>query len=420
MLRQRAATELVLEAMEYSPVVLVEGPRQAGKTVLVRDLVGARTPSRYVTLDDALVLASAKADPQGFIASLEGRTILDEVQRAPELFLPIKLTVDADRRPGRFLMTGSADVMLLPKLSEALVGRMRVVTLWPFTQAEIDGTSSAFIDAVFADGSLPSVEATDTRELTVARACRGGYPEAVTLPEGRPREGWFRSYATTLLERNVREVAAVTDRVGLPRLLSVLAARSGTLANVSDLARTLGMARATVDRYLGMLEKVFVLRFVPPWSADTSRRLMRAPKILLTDPGLMANLAGIDERRAHSEPDAVGRLLETFVGCELLRLAACSEADVRLLHFRDAKGNEVDWVLEDRAGRIVGIEVKAAASLGQSDTRGLRALAQSAGKRFHRGVVLHQGKSTVPLGQSMWAMPIEGLWRVGAQANGLP
>lgn len=412
MLRDRAATALVLEALKYSPVVLVEGPRQSGKTVLARDLVGARVPSRYVTLDDALVLASAKADPQGFVESLEGPVILDEVQRAPEIFLPIKLAVDADRTPGRFLMTGSADVMLLPKLSESLVGRMRIITLWPFTQAEIEGTPSRFVEAVFADDNPPPLQATATREDLVARACRGGFPEAVALPEGRPRDGWFRAYATTLLERNVLEIAAIADRVAMPRLLSVLAGRSGTLANVSELARLLGMARATAERYVGLLEKVFVLRLVPPWSTDTSRRLVRAPKVLITDPGLMASLAGIDARRASTDPEALRRLLETFVGCELLRLVASRGLDVQLLHFRDGKGNEVDWVLEDRAGRLVGIEVKAAASVGRGDVRGLRALALTAEKRFHRGIVLHQGSSIVPMGDRMWAMPIEALWRV--------
>ncbi|MCX8006993.1 MAG: ATP-binding protein [Coriobacteriia bacterium] len=403
---------IVLEALDYSPVVLVEGPRQAGKTVLARDLVGPRHTGRYITLDDALVLASAKADPQGFVLGLDGPTVIDEVQRAPEIFLPMKLAVDADRRPGRFLLTGSADIMLLPRVSESLVGRLRLVTLWPFSQCEIEESEPRFVEVVSADGPLPIVSASESREDVVERAIVGGFPEVTSLPSGRPRDGWFRSYVTTLLERDAREVLAVSDRVGLPRLLSVLAARSGTLVNVSDLARALGMARATVDRYLRVLEKVFVVRLIPPWAADSARRLMRSPKILVTDSGLAAHLAGIDMNRTLEEPDAVGRLLETFVGCELLRLLSSTAADASLLHFRDAKGNEVDWVLEDRSGRVVGIEVKASATLGASDTRGLKALAHAAGPRFHRGIVLHLGSTTVPLGDRIWAMPIEGLWRI--------
>lgn len=411
MILERSATRLVMEALDLSPAVLVEGPRQAGKTVLARDLVGPRLGAEYITLDDALVLAAVKADPQGFVTSLRGPAVIDEVQRAPEIFVPIKSVVDADRTPGRFLLTGSADIMLLPRLSESLVGRMRLQTLWPFTQAEIEGSDSGFIEAAFSEDPLPAVDAIDGREQLIARACRGGFPEAVSLQPGRARDGWFSSYATTLLEREAREIVAVSDRVALPRLLSVLAARSGSLVNVSDLARTLGMARATVDRYLGVLHKVFAVRLVPPWSGDTARRLIRSPKALFVDPGLMAYLAGIDEVRVASDPDLLGRLLESFVGAELLRLAATASLGVRLLHFRDGKGNEVDWVLEDRAGRVVGIEVKASSSLSRSDVRGMRSLADAAGAKFHRGLVLHQGSRTVPFGERIWAMPIEALWR---------
>ncbi len=416
MLLERWATKAVLDALEWAPVVLVEGPRQAGKSVLVRDLVGQKRPADYVTLDDAVVLAGAREDPQGFVTLLPDPVIVDEVQRAPGIFLPIKLVVDADRRPGRFMLTGSANVLLMPKVSDSLAGRMRIVTLWPLSQGEIDGEPPGFVEALFDAAPLPRVEGTLDRIALARRITRGGFPEAVSLPEGAPRDGWMRDYATTLLERDVRDLAAIGDRVVMPRLLRILAARSGTLLNVSDLSRATGIARATLDRYLAVLNRTFVVRLIPAWSGDVARRLIKAPKVLVADSGLAAHLVGLDAERLLSDPDRLGPLLDTFVGTELLKQLATIGSRVELMHFRDSRGNEVDWVLEDATGRIVGVEVKSTATPSQRDFKGLRALAASVGERFCRGVLLHGGTASVPMGEGMWALPIEALWRtkVGA------
>ena len=380
-----------------------------------------RSPSRpaaYVTLDDALRLSTAHDDPQGFVLSLPDPVVLDEVQRAPELFRAIKLSVDQERRAGRFLLTGSANVLLLPRLSDSLAGRMRIITLWPFSQGEIDGVRERFVDDVFATGPLESPSGNATRAELVARIVRGGFPQAVTLPEGPARDGWWRDYATTLLERDVRDLASVADRVGLPRLLRILAARSGTLLNASDLARATGLARTTLERYLALFIKTFTVQLVPAWAGDVARRLVKSPKVLFTDTGLAAYLAGLDAARLLDNPDWLGPLLETFVGTELLKQIAVAPERVELLHYRDDRGADVDWVLEDRRGRVVGIEVKATSSPSSRDAKGLRALAAALGPRFHRGVVLHMGQTAAPLGADLWALPLDALWRGRPTAAG--
>lgn len=414
MLFNRHATRDVLDALAWSPVVLVEGPRQAGKTVLVRNLVAASRPAAYVTLDDALTLASAHEDPQGFVLSLPDPVVVDEVQRAPEIFLPMKLSVDEDRRAGRFLLTGSADVLLLPRLSESLAGRMRIVTLWPLSHGEIDGRREGFLREAFSDDAPTLLQAQETRAKTLECLVRGGFPEAVRLADVEVRTGWMSGYVTTLLERDVREISAVVDRVALPRLLRMLASRSGTLLNAADLSRATGIARATLERYMALFRKVFTVRLVPAWSGDIGRRLVKSPKVLFTDTGIAAYLLGLDAERLMNDPDRLGPMLETFVGSEILKQMSVAEERFELLHYRDGQGNEVDWVVEDAQGRVVGIEVKSTASPSERDFKGLRALASAVGDRFRKGYLLHTGTTSAPMGERMLALPLEALWRLGS------
>jgi uncharacterized protein len=412
----RNATEAVLRALEWSPVVLIEGPRQAGKSVLARDLVGAQRSAAYVTLDDALVLAAARENPQDFILDLPDPVVIDEVQRAPEIFLPIKLSVDRDRRAGRFTLTGSADVLLLPRIADSLAGRMRIVPLLPLSQGEIDGVKGRFAEMIFADGPLPHFEGVESRRGIVERIVRGGFPEAATIPDAVAHAEWMRDYATTLLERDVRDVGAVGDSSALARLLRILASRSGTVLNVSDLSRATGIARVTMGRYLALFARTFAVRMVPAWAGDVGRRLVKSPKLLFVDSGLAANLAGVEAERMLDNPDNLGALLETFVGGELIKEIASSRERIDLMHYRDSRGSEVDWVLEDSQGRLVGIEVKSSGSPSGREFKGLRAFAETVGERFHRGVVLHTGTTAVPMGDKMWALPVEALWRLGAEA----
>jgi hypothetical protein len=192
----------------------------------------------------------------------------------------------------------------------------------------------------------------------------------------------------------------------------VLAARSGTLLNASDLARATGIARATLERYLALFAKTFTVQMVPAWAGDVARRLIKSPKLLFADAGLATHLSGLDAERLLQDPDRIGPMLETFVGAELVKQIATSPERIDLLHYRDDRGSEVDWVLEDARGRVVGVEVKATSSPSSRDLKGLRAFADTLGRRFHRGVLLHTGRSAVSMGDGFWALPVDALWQM--------
>ncbi len=400
-------------ALSDSPVVLLVGARQTGKTTLVRWLASRGHKARYLTMDDAATLAAAHADPAGFTEGLDGPVILDEIQRSPGLFPAIKVAVDRRRNPGRFLLTGSANVLLLPKLSESLAGRMEVLTLWPFSQGEIEGVHEEFIDSVFS-GRLGPVGPGESRADTVARALRGGYPEVVARRASR-RPAWFGSYITTILQRDIRDLANVEGRTALPRLLELLAARSSTLVHFSEVSRSAGIPQTTLKRYMDLIETTYLTREIRPWSANVSKRLVRTPKRMFVDTGLLGNLAGWTERRVAETPDVAGALLENFTAMELQRQAGWSRARVRLFHFRTASGREVNIVLENEAGKIVGIEVKSSSDVRAGDFRGLETLREAAPERFHRGVVLYTGREALPFGKRLHALPISALWGMAGQ-----
>lgn len=415
---QRNITPHVLAALEDSPVVLLHGARQAGKSTIAKRIADEAHPARYITLDRAAVLAAASRDPEGFVAELAGPVVIDEVQRVPELALAIKAEVDRYRRPGRFLLTGSANILLLPRLAESLAGRMQILTLWPFSQGEIEGIREQFVDRVFDPARLPGAEAVVKRDELVRRILAGGYPEVVTRAPAR-RSPWFESYITTILSRDVRDISQRIERLHqLPRLLTVLAARTGTLLNVLDISRTLGIPHTTLTRYLTLLQITFLVHLLPAWAANVRRRLAKSPKIALVDTGLAAHLIGLDARGLTDNPELWGSLLETFVITELLKQATWSEVQPRFSHFRTVKGEyEVDVVLESRAGRVVGIEIKATASVDAHDFRGLHELARASGRKFVRGIVLYLGEESVPFGSGMTALPVSSVWRMGVQPS---
>ena len=411
----RNVTEVLLSALQDSPVVFLSGARQTGKSTLARWLTGTHYPARYITLDDATVLAAAQADPAGFIVGLEGPVVLDEVQRVPELFLAIKAAVDRDRRPGQFLLTGSADVLLLPRLSEFLVGRMEIITLWPFSQGELDGVVEGFVDTVFADDFSPvSTQKNRSMDL-IERVVTGGYPEAVARSDSDRRRAWFNSYVTTLLHRDVRDLANIEHLDALPRLLSLLAARATSLLNYAELSRSLGLPQTTLKRYLTLLKTTFLVQFLPAWSANLGKRLVKSPKLLLIDAGLMIHLLGIDSQALRSRPELLGPVLENFVAMELKKQITWSRVQPGIYHFRTGTGQEVDIVLEDASGRVVGIEVKASATVRSQDFKGLRYLADLLGDRFLRGIVLYTGDQHVPFGANLHALPISSLWELNAR-----
>jgi predicted AAA+ superfamily ATPase len=403
----------MLAALRDTPVVLLVGARQTGKSTLVQELATSTHPARYLTFDDAGVLAAARSDPAGFLAGLDGPVVLDEVQRVPELFLALKLTIDRNRQPGRFLLTGSANVLLLPRLAETLVGRMEVITLWPLSQGEIAGHTERFLDAVFTK-TLPSFMSKPEEWAAILdRLLHGGYPEVLSRETEERRSAWFGSYVTTLLQRDVRELSNIEGLSTVPRLLSLLATRATALLNFSELSRSIAMPQSTLKRYLALLEMTFLLQPLPPWSSNVSKRLVKTPKLMLNDTGLLASLLALHQERLLTDRSLVGPLLENFVVMELYKQSAWSRIKPRIFHFRTQTGQEVDVVLEDSAGRIVGIEVKASAAVGSQDFKGLRALAEATGKRFQRGIVFYTGVEPLPFGPQLYALPLQALWQLG-------
>ncbi len=411
----RNLTARVIEALADRPVVVVNGARQTGKTVLARDIIAAQRRASYLTLDDGATLSLATADPAGFIAAQDGPVVIDEIQRVPDLLLAIKASVDRDRTPGRFLLTGSTNVLLLPRLADSLAGRMEIETLWPLTQGEIGGTAEAFLPALF-EHALPALTASEETNVDlVRRLTRGGYPEPHAWSDAR-RDGWYDSYLTSVLQKDVRELADVDALSAFPRLLAAIGARTSSPANLSDLSRTLGIPWSTLSRYLALLRATYLVIDLPAWSSGEVKRGVRASKLYLSDSGLLAHLLRTDAARLTADRERLGPALESFVVCEVVRQAASASQRFALSHFAKHQTAEVDLVVEGPGGGVVGIEVKAAAALGPHDFRGLRHLAEAAGDRFVRGVVLYSGAETVRVSAppvELLAMPIDALWRLG-------
>ena len=413
---RRLIAQPLEDALADSPVVLVNGARQTGKTTLVKSLSKHGATRAYFTFDDAAVLSAAQSDPAGFLAGLAGPVTLDEVQHVPALFPALKAAVDTRRDSGRFLLTGSANVLLLPRLSESLAGRMEILTLWPLAQVEIeggDGFGNNVVDRLFASDALPVALPALTRPDLIRRLLGGGFPEPLArTAEGR-RCAWFGSYLSTILQRDVRDLANIEGLTTMPRLLSLLAARTGSLLNLADISRTTGLPYTTLNRYMVLLEATFLIQFLPAWSANLGWRLVKSPKLLLSDTGLAANLLGVTARRIAEDGTLLGSLLETFVALELRKSAGAAETAVQMFHYRTQSGLEVDILLENGLGELVGVEVKAAASVSSSDFAGLRSLAEAVGGRFVRGVVLYTGSQIIPFGERLHAVPLSLLWHTG-------
>jgi len=399
-------------ALGDTPVVLLTGARQTGKSTLVQHVSARRKPAHQLTFDDLTTLNAARSDPQGFIAGLSGPVVIDEIQRVPEVLLPIKAAVDRDRQPGRFLLTGSANVLMLPRLADTLAGRMEVITLRPLSQGELAGTPEQFLERLFATDdpgwrSLP----TDRADLLL-RVGRGGYPEVQTRQAGKRRAAWFSSYLTTLLGRDMRDLTGIDALTELPRVLKALASRTANLLNYADVARDLAVPLTTLRRHVGLLTAAFLVQELPAWSINIPKRLVKSPKALITDTGLAAHLLGVTvgDPATGQGGQETGALVESFVGNELLKQIGWHDPALTLHHFRTHIGEEVDFVLEAPDGTISGVEVKLSATLSSHDLRGLRTLRDAAGTRFRRGVVLYAGDAVVPIDRLITAVPMRNLW----------
>ncbi|WP_028926973.1 ATP-binding protein [Pseudonocardia acaciae] len=405
----RRAASSVADALGDTRVVLVTGARQCGKSTLVRVLATGRR-AEWRNLDAAAARQAARADPSGFVDS-EDLMVIDEIQRAPELLLSIKEQVDADPRPGRYLLTGSARVLGLRALPDTLPGRTETIELWPFSQGEIDGTGDGFVDAAFDDGPL-SHASTRTRREYAERVVRGGFPESVARTNPRRRERFLDSYVADLVARDVSQLSEIERPAQMRALLRLLAARSAQPLVGNALSNDLRLSARTVHRYLGLLDEVFLIKRIPAWSRNISSRAVGTPKLAFVDSGVAANLLGVDARSLTRPGAPFGQLLEAFVLMELARQLTWARRRVELFHYRTKDGTEVDAVLEDRRGRVVGIEVKASSTVRAEDFRGLRHLADRLGDDFVAGYVLYTGGQTLPFGPRLRAVPVAALWEL--------
>jgi len=415
---RRHVTPVITEMLGTFRVVHLGGARQTGKTTLVRNLLPLRGGSS-VTLDDEAMLSRAREDAAGFLASLERPARIDEFQRAGEgLLLAVKVAADRDRSRGQILLTGSAGSLTSGRGTETLAGRVGRAHLWPLSQGEQRGVVECFVDRL-ADPEQwppPGRWGASVRGDVVAAVAQGGFPEVVTEAlSARARTRWFDSYASECIDREaVRSLVERSPGPELRRFLRVVAARSGRELVMTEVARDTGVTRVTADRYLALLEALYLVHLQPAWSTNATTRAKRTPKVHLVDTGLAASLLGLGEREfAQLDRDReFGSLLESFVVTELRKQAGWSESSVDISHFRDRNGPEVDVIVEQRnTGAIAGIEVKASTTPRAEHAKHLAMLRDRLGASFTVGVVLHLGSAVLPLGDRLWAVPVPALWK---------
>ena len=403
----RYAEGPLLEALADSPAILIHGPRQSGKTTLAR-LVGDRHGYSYVSFDDDVARVAAESDPIGFVRRLGEHAVLDEVQRIPSLFTALKQEIDDRRSPGRFLLTGSAQVLLVPTLSDSLAGRLEIVRLFPLSQSEIHGGPPTFLDELFS-GAFPTSNSARLGDDLTTRITAGGYPAALARSTPRRQANWYRNFIETQLQRDARDIVRINSMETLPQLLTAASSQTARLYNLSDLAAPFQLSRPTIGEYVSLLERLFLIDRLSPWHANHLRRLIKTPKLHIGDTGLGCALLGLSPRDLSENRDLLGQYLETFVFQELRRQAVCQELPIEFFHYRDKDQVEVDIVIERGNREVAGVEVKAAETVRPSDFSGLRKLQRAAGARFRAGVVVYDGEVSAGFGDNLFAVPVRHL-----------
>lgn len=388
-------------AMKDTPVVLINGPRQSGKTTFVKEY---SPPLPYYTLDDDNILNAVKQDPVGFVNRID-KAIIDEIQRAPELLRAIKLSVDENRQPGRFLLTGSANLLALPQIGDSLAGRMEIITLYPLSLAEIERRDNHFIKYAL-EQSWPSQAIYREQSDIMSHVLTGGYPEMLRRPTFDRRNAWAKSYIKAIVERDVKDISSIEKLVEMPRLLEVLAHQSGKLTNFTQIGGQLNLDTKTAQKYIGLLETLFLVHLLRPWHGNTLSRIVKTPKIHFLDSGLLACLNRMTPERIEADKSSFGALLETWVYGELLKMCTLTDEEWNIYYYRDKDQMEVDFILENQEGKIIGIEVKASQTLFNQDFRGLRKLATLTGNNWVSGIVLYAGDNCLPFGDNLWGIPL--------------
>ncbi len=405
----RNLQSLLIEKTSYSPVCLIHGPRQCGKTTLAQS-VGDSLRYSYFTFDDPDTRAAAQSDPMGFVSELPERAILDEIQLAPELFRVIKLSVDRHRAPGRFILTGSTNMLFVPDLANALTGRMEIIRLHPLSQHEIEQSQSLpFLERLFA-GNFQTRRVERLSSNLADRIVAGGYPEALKCPLDQSRYSWYRSYANSLIQRDILDLSKIQSSDAIPKLLTTVANLSGQLFNLATIASQFQMSRNTIRDCLVLLERQFLIERLPPWYSNRMKRMVKKPKIHISDTGLACTLLRMEPDSLLKNRNMLGQLLESFIVQELSRQASYSDQPFEFYHYRDRDGTEVDLVIELGSLDLAGIEVKASATVADSDFKGLRKIKTAESERFKFGALLYDGEICASFGDGMYAVPIRMLW----------
>lgn len=399
----------VREALLDTPVVFIMGPRQSGKTTVVKHIIDINWV--YITFDDVTQLHLAQSDPIGFIRNLpEGKSIvLDEVQRLPELFVSIKQAVDENRKPGRFLLTGSANALLLPKLSDSLAGRMETVALMTLSEYEFLNRTPSFLNLVL-QGKAPQTDEIRIRSYMMKRIVTGSFPEPIQRTKSSRITAWYREYIQTLIQKDIRDLGDITHYDEMMRLLEVMALFSGKLINFTAVGEKVGLNRATVKKYLLLLEQLFLMDTLPAWHTNAYKRLIKTPKVHLLDTGLICALRSIEENKLAEHPELYGALLETFIFNELKKQASFSGERLRFSHYRDKDQVEVDILIENSFDEIIAIEIKAASTITKKDLLGIKKVKEVAKEKFKMGIILYDGDHTTSFGEKLFAVPLASLW----------
>lgn len=408
---RRNITDSIIEALSDTPVILLNGARQTGKSTLCEKIreEGA-FEGQFVTMDDPATLLAAEKDPLGFLEDLGKHVIIDEIQRAPQLFIPIKKLVDEDRKGRRIILTGSANVMMLPRVGDSLAGRIEIHNLWPLSQDEIGDTRSNFLHTLTDTNKKFKTSKTSWKDIA-ARMRVGGYPESLERSSTSRRNKWFADYITAILQKDIRELANIEGLTEIPNVLKLIATRVGSTINMSDISRLSGIKNTTLKRYVTLLEHIFLIVNIPAWTNNTEGQFVKSPKVYLNDTGLLNHLIGLEDESFLEQRGNAGAYLENFVVIEIIKQLSWSDMYLKPYHFSIHRGSEVDLVLEDRAGGLYGIEIKSAASLQNSDFNGLRKLSELAGDKFKRGIVLYTGEQYLGgFGDNLQAVPISALW----------
>lgn len=416
----RNLTPSISASLKGFPVLFLGGARQSGKSTLVREMLPKSLRADYYTFDDARTLDVASSSPQEFVESIKLPAIIDEVQMVEGIARAIKLVVDRQRQPGMFILTGSASLMVMPKLADALVGRMHTETLYPFSQSELSGIKSDFLQNVF-DGALKmspesGVQHTKNRQSTLkedlaARIIRGGFPTAALQSDEKLRRQWFGAYLSDVIRRDIRQISDIDRLNSIPNLLTHIASSIGGLLNVTELGGKINLPSSTMSRYLSLLQSTYLVNLVKPWSAKLTTTLTKSSRLYLVDTGLACYLLKLDRKRLLADEQTFGRLLENFVFTELVKQIGWSKVECEVFHFRTRTGFEVDFIIQSSDGRLIPLEVKLAKSVTKDDFRGIDYFASQFMSKYHRGIVLYCGERVVPFGNNKWAIPIDLLWQ---------